>query len=414
MRYRFVMRRIWLGLPLAAAVLLQSRTVLGQIDPETRKLFQFGYNQSLTGAAPLAGYAFYFLNEPNYPATNTTLRLALAPVYLDSEIGFKGALGPDTDLGLGLAGGGFADSYFEFHDGKYLRADSFAGHSAEVSASAYHLFNPGAQIPLNGILRVREHYSAYESADGTGRSFVLPEDPAMTAVRMGLRWGGREPVIQPDLAMELSAWYESQFRAGSGPYGNDGDRALEEFSQLLWARGLIIYTLPQSKQSFSLSLTGGGSAHADRFSAYRMGGNLPLSSEFPLLIPGYFYQEMSARTFVTLSGEYSLPLDAARQWSLVTYGAVAELDYLPGLAQPGHLNSGVGVGLAYRPAGGSWQLQAGYGYGFEAIRDQGRGGQEIGVLVQFDLEARHRASPAAPAANPSQSRGLIHFLQNLF
>jgi hypothetical protein len=408
------MRRIRLGLALILAFCLQSRMLPGQIDPETRKLFQFGYNQPLAGAAPLAGYAFYFVNAPNYPATNMTLRLAVAPVYLDSELGFKGALGPDTDLGVGLAGGGFADSYFEFRDGKYLRADSFTGHSAEVSASAYHLFNPGAQIPLNGVLRVREHYSVYESDDTTGKSFALPNDPAMTAVRMGLRWGGREPVIQPDLAMELSAWYEGQYRTGSGPYGNDGDRTLEEFSQLLWARGLLIYTLPESKQSFSLSLTGGGSDHADRFSAYRLGGNLPLSSEFPLLIPGYFYQELSARTFVTFSGEYLLPLDAAKQWSLMTYGAVADLDYLPGLAQPGHLNSGVGVGLAYRPARGSWQIQTSYGYGFEAIRDQGRGGQEIGVLVQFDLEARHRAGPAAPPANPNESRGLIHFLQNLF
>jgi hypothetical protein len=408
------MRRIWMSLALVVAALLQSRTALGQIDPETRKLFQLGYNQPLTGASPLAGYAFYFLNEPNYPATNMTLRLAIAPVYLDSELGFKGALGPNTDLGLGLAGGGFADSYFEFQNGKYVRADSFLGHSAEVSASAYHLFNPGARIPLNGILRVREHYSVFESGDGTGPSFVLPENPAMTAVRMGLRWGGREPVIQPDLAMELSAWYEGQYRTGAGPYGNDGDRTLEEFSHLFWARGLLIYTLPESKQSVSLSLSGGGSDHADRFSAYRLGGNLPLSSEFPLLIPGYFYEELSARSFVTLSGEYFLPLDAAKQWSLITYGAVADLDYLPGLAQPGDLNSGAGVGLAYRPARGSWQIQTSYGYGFQAIRNHGRGGQEIGVLVQFDLEAHNRAAPAAPPANPSESRGLIHFLRNLF
>jgi hypothetical protein len=408
------MRQTWLGLPLFLAVVFHCRTALGQIDPETRKLFQFGYNQSLIGASPLAGYAFYYLNEPDYPGTNMTLRLAVAPVYLDSELGFKGALGPDTDLGLGLAGGGFADSYFEFHDGKYLRADSFTGHSAEVSASAYHLFNPGRQIPLNGILRVREHFSFFESDDTTGKSFVLPDDPAMTAVRMGLRWGGREPLIQPDLAMELSAWCESQFRADSGPYGNQGDRTLEEFSQLLWARGLFIYTLPESKQSFSLSLTSGTSDHADRFSAYRLGGNLPLSSEFPLLIPGYFYQELSARSFVTASGEYSLPLDAAKQWSFITYGAIAELDYLPGLAQPGRMNSGVAIGLAYRPARGSWQFQTSYGYGFEAIRDGGRGGQNIGLLVQFDLEAHHHANLLAAPANPNESRGLFHFLQNLF
>lgn len=405
---------MWLALPLVLTLFCQSRTALGQIDPEARKLFQFGYNQPVNGAAPLSGYAFYFVNAPNYPQTNMTLRLAIAPVYLDSELGIKGALGPNTDLGLGLAGGGFADSYFEFRQGKYLRQDSFVGHSAEVSASAYHLFNPGQMIPLNGVLRVREHFSIYDTDSDTGAHFALPDDPDTTAVRMGLRWGGREPVMQPDLAMELSAWYESQFRTESGPYGNNGDETVEEFSQLLWARGLLIYTLPESKQSFSLSLTGGTSDHADRFSAYRLGGNLPLTSEFPLLIPGYFYDELSARTFVNLSSEYILPLDAGKQWSLITYAAMAELDYLPGLAQPGHFNSGAGIGVAYRPKRGNWQFQTSYGYGFEAIRSSGRGGQSIGILVQYDLEAHEHANPTATPSNPYESRGMIQFLQNLF
>jgi hypothetical protein len=162
----------------------------------------------------------------------------------------------------------------------------------------------------------------------------------------------------------------------------------------------------------SLSLTGGDSIHADRFSAYRLGGNLPLSSEFPLFIPGYFYQELSARAFVNLSGAYSVPLDAAKRWNATAYGAIAEVDYLPGLAQPGHMNSGVGLGLGYRS--GSWQVQASYGYGFEAIRDGGRGGQNVGILVQYDLGAHEHANPIANPNSPNESRGLFHFLQNMF
>ena len=34
------------------------------------------------------------------------LRLALAPVYLDSELGFVHGLGPQTDFAIGAAGGG--------------------------------------------------------------------------------------------------------------------------------------------------------------------------------------------------------------------------------------------------------------------------------------------------------------------
>ena len=59
----------------------------------------------------------------------------MAPVYLDSELGITDALGPHTDVGLGLAGGGFADSYFDFQNGQYLRGQSFYGHSAETSVS---------------------------------------------------------------------------------------------------------------------------------------------------------------------------------------------------------------------------------------------------------------------------------------
>jgi len=406
------MRRIWICLLLVSGLFGPGRSALGQIDPEARKLFQLGYNQSLEGASPIAGYLFYYLNEPGFLETNLTLRLAIAPVYLDSEFGFSGALGPNTDVGLGLAGGGFADSYYEFRNGRYMRASSFTGHSAEVSGSIYHLFNPGQTIPLNGILRVREHYSVYDEDDTTSPQFVLPHDHSTLSLRTGLRWGGMEPLINPDLAMEVSGWYEAQFRTDSGSYGYNGDRVLEPLSQLFFARALLVYTLPDSKQRFSVSLTGGDSGHADRFSAYRLGGNLPLSSEFPLFIPGYFYEELSARQFVTFSMGYSVPLDNAKHWNLMTYGAVADVAYLPGLSQPGGLNSGAGIGISYHRD--SWQIQANYGYGFEAMRESGRGGQNVGLLMQFDLGAHEKANPVINPNGPNESRGLFHFLQNMF
>src|SRR5450432_2970365 len=117
-----------------------------QVDPVPRDLVQFGYNQAFEGHQPLAAYAFYYHNQPDFLKTNLTLRLALAPVYLDSELGFVGALGPNTDLGIGLAGGGFGDSYNEVRGGEFLPSESFTGHGGEISASIYHLFNPGDEI----------------------------------------------------------------------------------------------------------------------------------------------------------------------------------------------------------------------------------------------------------------------------
>ena len=387
------MRRFGRSLFLGIVFLAAAPLALAQIDPESRRLVEFGFNQSFQGAAPLAGYGFYYFNEPHFPMTNTTLRLAVAPVYLDSELGLLGALGAHTDLGIGLAGGGFADSYYQFYQGKYRPDASFMGYGAEVSSSLYHQFMPDARIPLAGIVRLRLHDSLYDTYDTTSHAFVLPRSGPTLALRTGLRWGGREPLLSPDLAMEVSAWCESQYRANAGSYGFDGDRAIEEYAELFWSRALLIYTLPESKKSFGLTFNSGASLHPDRFGAYRFGGTLPLSAEFPLMIPGYFYQELSARSFVSMDGQYSVPLDPGKHWRLTAFGAVADLQYTPGLAQPGGFNSGIGAGAGYRSSSGKWQILGAYGYGFEAIRSSGRGGQTVGILGQIDFKPHKAPAP---------------------
>src|SRR6185436_12761188 len=164
-----------------------------QIDPYPREMFQLGYNASFQGHPPLAGYAFYYRNLPNFPRTNLTLRLAVAPTYLDSELGIRQVFGDDTDLGIGAAGGGFADSYSEIRRGTFHPSESFTGHGGETSASLYHCFNPSKQIPLNGVFRLIGHFSTYSREDDTKSTFELPEDHFTFSVRSGLRWGGKEP-----------------------------------------------------------------------------------------------------------------------------------------------------------------------------------------------------------------------------
>lgn len=392
-RYIKAMRRYGVLAWMIAALLLP-HVALGQLDPERRELIEMGGEQPLKGATPIDAYAYYYLNEPNFFATNVTLRLAFAGVYLDSETGFAHLLGPNTDLGLGLAGGGFADSYFDYVQGKYFPEQSFFGHGVEASASIYHLLNPGQKIPLNFVFRLKEHYSFY-SRDDTAPNFALPNDHSTVAVRTGLRWGGREPVLSPDLAMELSAWYEGQYRTDSGSYGFNGDRPLNETSQLFWGRALLVYTIPDSRQRIDLNFTAGGSVQADRLSGYRLGGDTPVTSEFPLVIPGYFYGELSARDFACFNAQYAIPLGASKRWSLNPIGSIATVDYLPGMAQSSHFNSGLGLGIGYHSESGAWEVLGSYGYGFEAIRTEGRGGQSVGLLLQYDFGARHPGRPSA-------------------
>jgi hypothetical protein len=383
----------------------------GQIDPVKRELIQLGYNQPIQGKGPIAGYAFYYLNLPGFLETNLTLRFAIAPVYLDTELGIREVLGPNTDLGLGVHGGGFADSYAEIRQGDFLESESFTGHGGGISGSLYHLFNPGRQIPLSGVFRMESHYSVYDRDDDTADNFELPGDRNMWSFRTGLRWGGMEPMMNPEFSLELSAWYEAQLRTDSGGYGFNNDRKVESVSHLYWARALMSYTLTnlQHQHQFAVNITLGSSSDADRFSAYRLGGVLPLVAEFPLTLPGYYFQEISAKRFVLMGANYLLPLDSENRFALSFVAAGAVAKYLHGLEQPGSWHSGVGAGLRWRPLK-TWQMSLGYAYGVDALRNGERGAHSIGFLMQFDLEAAGRGL-FEPGDNPIRSRGLPRILR---
>lgn len=400
---------------LLCAGVLAPQLCHAQVDPEKRQLFQLGYNQSLQGLGPVAAYAFYYLNQPDWPREGQTLRLAVAPVYLDGELAFREALGPQTHLAFGAAGGGFADGQSEVRGGKFIKEESFNGHGGEVSTSVYHLFNPGAQIPLNAVLRLAGHYTDYERASRTAAGFVLPADTGTLRARAGLRWGGREPLLTPNAAMELSAWYEGDFRANSGRYGLAGDRVAEPQSHLCWARALFAYTVPERGDYFSVSFTSGTSLNADRLSGYKLGAALPMSAEFPLSLPGYYFQEITARQFALVGGQYTLPLDARKRWSVTGYAATAVVDYVGGMSQPGDWHTGVGGGLGYASANKVWEITLGYAYGVDAIRSGGRGAHTVGLVAQYDLEARRtRAKTPEPDVGPEKSRGLERLFRGIF
>lgn len=386
-----------------------------QVDPEKRQLFQFGYNQSFQGLGPIAGYAFYYLNLPDWPRERQTLRLAIAPVYLDSELAFREALGPQTDLTLGVAGGGFADGHSEVRGGRFIKDESFNGHGGEISSSVYHLFNPGDRIPLNGIVRAAFHYTEYERSSRTVAGFTLPPDTGSFRARAGLRWGGREPLLTPSVAMELSAWYEADFRLNSGRYGLAGDRATERQSHLFWARALLAYRVPERGDYFSVNITAGTSLNADRVSGYKLGAALPLSAEFPLSLPGYYFQEITARQFALLGGLYSVPLDARQRWHLTGFAATAVVDYIGGMAQPGDWHTGAGGGLGYTSPNKVWEITIGYAYGVDAIRSSGRGAHTVGLVAQYDLEAhRTRRKATELEISPEKSRGLQRLFRGVF
>jgi len=360
-------------------------TVNAQIDPEPRQLLHLGFTQSLKNDGPPARYLFYYWNMPDFPSTNQTLRLVIAPTYLDSELGLKGALGENTDLGLGVFGGAYAYDYDEIDQGNWYRDQSFEGFGGGANVSLYHLFNPAATVPLNGLVRATVNYRAFADGKDTADNFVLPADQSFITLRAGFRWGGHEPVLWPRLAMEISGWYELEHRTDPGSYGFNGDRVLEATSHRFFGRAQLNYTMPKSEHYMVIGLMGGAVLNPDRFSAFRVGGALPFTSEFPLYLPGYFFEELSAKDFGLAYGLYSIPFGPSKQWNVAAMAATAVMDYVPGLEQPGHWNSGVGGGVGYTAKDRRWRTLVTAAYGIDAIRSDGRGGYNVGVMFQYNF-----------------------------
>jgi|CXWL01.1.fsa_nt_gi hypothetical protein len=371
-----------------------------QIDPESRSLLQLGFNSTVDGRGPLTGYVYYYRNWPR--TRDQTVRMALAPTYLDVELGLKRALGSRVDLGLGLAGGGLFESYAEIRDGRYLRGESFTGHGAKASVAAYADLGKWGPAPLAGILRGVIRHARYIRDPGTEPGFQTPRPQTDFEIRSGLRWGGMEPLMLPQLAGELSLWYEGRLRTASGTYGYASDRRIEPHSHMFWSRALMIYNLPRAEHRFSVQAVAGTSRRSDRFSAYRLGGVLPMAAEFPLWIPGYYYQEISAESFGLLGGSYFLPLSADRKtWMASLTAATAAVDYARGLEEGKASRTGVGTGLAY--SSNAWQALVEYGYGINAVRGHGNGAHSISLRVQFDF--RHARSPLSDGAPGILRRG---------
>jgi hypothetical protein len=376
---------ICLGLGIAAVAALPS---LGQVDPKSRNQLQLGYDYPLTGRGPQALYAYYYLNVPQLTGSNTALRLAIAPAYLDGELGIR--LTPNTALGVGFAGGAFGDYFYEVRQGHYFRSESFYGHGGGGAFSFYQLLNPGRRVPLNLVARAGARYSTYLEADDTASDFELPDDRVNLYTRAGLRFGGKEPGLYPELGLELSAWFERGWRLHSDLYGFDNDRRVNPVSNLYWIYAGFNYAWTNTGHILDVDITAGGSDDADRFSAWRLGGVLPLVAEFPLILPGYYFQEISARRFLHLQASYGICLDPKNQWCIRLEAASAKVDYLPGFEQSADWNTGIGGGLVYTSKNKTVKVAVRYGYGFNALRDGEEGAHSVGILFQYDFEARMR------------------------
>jgi hypothetical protein len=373
------------------AGLLEGFTGRAQIDPIYRNLLELGYDQPINGQGPQGIYAYYYYNRPDFIGTNIALRMAIAPLYVDGELGFKHLISPTTDVGLGFYGGLYGENYYDVQQGDYLKQQSFNGSGGGASLSIYQLVNPGMLIPVNVVARGGMRDVVFSETSETAGNFQVPDNQIVGFTRAGIRVAGKQPLLRPELGLELSVWYEHQWRLDNQSYGYSDDRSINPNLGLYWLYAGFHYAFTNTGQNLAFAFTAGGSTDADQLGAWRLGGVLPLVAEFPLMMPGYYYEELTATRFQHFYGSYDIPLESSHRFQFRLEAATAHLTYLSGFEQPSSWQSGVGGGLTFAPKQKNFQIILRYGYGFNAIRNGHEGANSVGVLFQYNFEARKKS-----------------------
>jgi hypothetical protein len=354
-----------------------------QRDPEPRAYVEVGTEAPLKGNAPLTGYAFFLWNRPHFPEPDQYLRVVVSPTYLLSELVQDHWPFGRHAVSVGLNGGGLRFGHEEFRHGSYQAEESFWGHGAELPLSYYAGTKLFALLPLEGQVRVTPAFIVYQRSFDTADRFELPPDTGLFTGRVGLRLGGVPPELLPNVALEASAWYEAVYRTDTGTFGfPERPEPLESLTQRAWGRVAAVVA-PAEGHTLDVLVTAGLSRDTDLLSSFRLGSALPFRSEFPLILHGYFVEEVFAKRFWLVNASYRFPAwPGSRAVHLRVSGDIAGVDYVDGHRLPRKHLRGVGADLsvAVTPR---VTVVVGYGYGLDAPRNGRFGGHEAHALVEL-------------------------------
>jgi hypothetical protein len=368
---------------LALLPVLAAGPARAQRDPEPRAYVEVGTEAPLKGNAPVTGYAFFLWNRPHFPEPDQYLRVVVSPTYLLSELVQDHWPFGRHAVSIGLNGGGLRFGHEEFRNGSYREEESFWGHGGELPLSYYAGTKLFDKLPLEGQVRLTPAYVVYGQSFDTADRFELPPDTGLFTGRVGLRLGGVPPELLPEVALEASAWYEATYRTETGTFGlPERPERLESLSQRAWGR-LAVVVAPADGHTIDVLLTAGVSRDVDLLSSFRLGSALPFRSEFPLILHGYFVEEVFAKRFWLLNASYRFPAwPGSRGVHLRIGGDIAGVDYIAGHRLPRKHLRGVGgdLSVAVTPR---VTVVVGYGYGLDAPRNGSFGGHEAHALIEL-------------------------------
>ncbi len=396
------------ALTAASLLAIAAMPIRAQIDDARRFQLEGGYEQGIGQPGLNAPYIYAYYNRPGMFHSSSTFRLAIAPPYVNSELGIRNVFGHYADMGVGISGGGYAYGQNEVYRGDNRRGESFLGHGGGPSLTAYpHLGHIGP-VPITGIARISAYYSDYVRSHQTASQFVLPPDQWTGVLRAGVRMGGQEPGLDKSPAMEVSFWGESYLREHRAVYGYGygGDREVHDKTNLYWSRILFSYKMKNGVRFEAITNFGAGS-QIDRFSAYRLGGMLTQNAEFPYVLPGYFSQEIAARRFAHMYLRGGVALDDKKKYTINFFAAGASIAPVIGTDPGGAQHAGAGASFEFTPRKGAFHGMLAYGYSPTALRGDRRGGHGLALSMELNFETTSSRNAALPMRNQTGMRWFL-------
>jgi len=355
--------------------------IFAQVDIAHRRILMLQSGIDVyRGEEDLNGYGYYWFNENHFPWDQTALRVNFAGVYIDSELSYFLPEDPATAIGLRLGGGAFSDDVKAYVNGERLERQSYYGDSALGSVFVNHeILKIMDKIPLNvrGTYEVRG--TQYRDASYT-KQFELPSRFYTQSGIVEIRLGGmkREITAREGLIAYLRA--DTNYRTNFEPFGPDGD-LFPTYTQYQRLLGQLGARIPIHETTWMLLLTGGAGRHLDELSAWRLGGNLINADPTIYTLHGYYTKEFFVRDFGLANFSVSQLINERHNVTLNLYADYAVERAVPPDQPNWRSLPGVGAGVGFRTFWGVDVLIS-YGYGFEAIRNGDRGGQEVAIALQ--------------------------------
>ena len=319
------------------------------------------------------GFGFFSWKKSAWPWISSDFKFIFAGISGDAELIFRGLIASDTHFGLGLN----YQTLGRFEE--YQRGQIAIENRMETNKVTGRLFLEQSIIAeyaeIAKIRLIYEFgYEDYSRDDDTAPAFILAPSGTFQSMKLNGNTGHLNRPLYSPSGWNLNLTFEAVFRNHWHRWGppNLWDSP-SEFQKMQLNTSYVFSSFYEQKMIAKLN--GGIGNGLDRLSAYKIGGSLAGIFD-PLVLHGFYAQEIFAEDYGLLNLDYVFPLLKEQEMALHLYLDSAVTQRSDILDHQAHGWIGVGSGVSLK----GWldsQWLFGYGYGINAQRKSDHGGHEV-------------------------------------